>query len=87
MRIVAKHRCVLLESLIYDRNQPNAGLSQTECYSLSKTCETKSEAFHSDRHPIIQTEVNNLLRIGFTRQVKYLEWLANVVVVPKKGDK
>ena len=25
--------------------------------------------------------------MSFIREVKYLEWLANVVVVPKKGDK
>ena len=39
--------------------------------------------FHLDRHQIIQTEVDNLLRASFIREVKYPEWLANVVVVPK----
>ena len=43
--------------------------------------------FHLDRHQIIQTEVDNLLATGFIREVKYPEWLANVVVVPKKGGK
>ena len=43
--------------------------------------------FHPDRHQIIQTEVDNFLRAGFIREIKYLEWLANVVVVPKKGGK
>ena len=43
--------------------------------------------FHLDYHQIIQTEVDNLLRAGFIREVKYPEWLANVVVVPKKGGK
>ena len=43
-----------------------------------------SEAFHPDRHQIIQTEVDNLLRASFIRELKYPEWLANVVVVPKK---
>ena len=28
-----------------DWNRPDAGLSQIECYPLSKTCETESEAF------------------------------------------
>ena len=28
--------------------------------------------------------MDNLLRAGFIREVKYLEWLANVVLVPKK---
>ena len=43
--------------------------------------------FHPDRHQIIQAKVDNLLKAGFIRKVKYLEWLANVVVVPKKGGK
>ena len=43
--------------------------------------------FHPDRHQIIQTEVDNLLKAGFIKEVKYLEWLANVLVVPKKGGK
>ena len=43
--------------------------------------------FHPDRHQIIQAEVDNLLKAGFIREVKYPEWLANVVVVPKKGGK
>ena len=47
----------------------------------------KVRRFHLDRHQIIQTDVDNLLRTGFIREVKYPEWLANVVVVPKKGGK
>ena len=31
--------------------------------------------------------MDNLLAAGFIREVKYPEWLANVVVVPKKGGK
>ena len=43
--------------------------------------------FHLDRHQIIQTKVDNLLAASFTREVKYPEWLANKVVLPKKGGK
>ena len=43
--------------------------------------------FHPDHHQIIQAEVDNLLKAGFIREIKYPEWLANVVVVPKKGGK
>ena len=43
--------------------------------------------FHPDHHQIIQTDVDNLLKAGFIRKIKYPEWLANVVVVPKKGGK
>ena len=45
MHIIAKHRHVRLESLIYDWNRPNVGLSQTECYPLSKTYETERKTF------------------------------------------
>ena len=31
--------------------------------------------------------MDNLLRVGFIIEVKYPEWLSNVVVVPKKGGK
>ena len=31
--------------------------------------------------------MDNRLRAGFIKEVKYPEWLANVVVVPKKGSK
>ena len=44
----------------------------------------KVRRFHPDRHRIIQTEVDNLLRVGFIREMKYPEWLANMLVVPKK---
>ena len=47
----------------------------------------KVRRFHLDRHQIIQAEVDNLLKAGFIKEVKYPEWLANVVVVPKKGGK
>ena len=53
----------------------------------AKPVRQKVRRFHSDRHQIIQTKVDNLLRAGLIREVKYLEWLANVVVVPKKGGK
>ena len=52
----------------------------------AKPLRQKVRRFHSDRHQIIQTEVDNLLRTGFIREVQYPEWLANAVVVPKKGD-
>ena len=43
--------------------------------------------FHLNRHQIIQAKVDNLLDAGFIREVKYLELLANVAVVLKKGGK
>ena len=43
--------------------------------------------FHPIHHQIIQAEVDNLLDTGFIREVKYLEWLANAVVVLNKSGK
>ena len=54
---------------------------------FAKPVRQKLRRFHPDRHLVIQTEVDNLLQNGFIRAVKYSEWLANVVVVPKKGNK
>ena len=53
----------------------------------AKPVRQKMRRFHPDRHLVIQIEVDNLLHNGFIRAVKYPEWLANVVVVLKKGDK
>ena len=52
-----------------------------------KPVRQKIRHFHPDHHQIIQTEVDNILSAGFIREVKYPEWLANLVVVPKKGGK
>ena len=53
----------------------------------AKPVKQRVRRFHPDRHLVIQTEVDNLLHNGFIRAVKYPEWLANVVVVPKKENK
>ena len=53
----------------------------------AKPVRQKIRRFHPDHHQIIQTKVDNLLSAGFIKEVKYPEWLANVVVVPKKGSK
>ena len=55
--------------------------------ATAKLVRQKVRRFHPDRHQIIQTEVDNLLSVSFIREVKYPEWLANVVVIQKKGGK
>ena len=52
-----------------------------------KPVRQKVRCFHPDRHLVIQAEVDNLLQNGFIRAVKYPEWLTNMVVIPRKGDK
>ena len=56
-------------------------------FPTAKLVRHKVRRFHPTRHQIIQTEVEYLLRAGFIREVKCPEWVANVVVVPKKGGK
>ena len=52
-----------------------------------KPVRQKISHFHPYHHQIIQTEVDNLLSAGFIREVKYSEWLENIVVVLKNGGK
>ena len=47
----------------------------------------KVRRFHLDRQKIIRIEIDKLLEVGFIREVDYPDWLANVVVVPKKEGK
>ena len=35
----------------------------------------------------MKEEIQKQLSVGFLSMIKYLEWLANVVHVPKKDDK
>ena len=40
-----------------------------------------------DRKKVAQDEMQKLLDAGVSREVKFQEWLANVVMVPKKNGK
>ena len=53
----------------------------------AKPMRQKVRHVYSDHRQIIQTKVDNILRASFIREVKYPEWLANMVVVLKKGGK
>ena len=66
---------------------PTVASHKLNIIPTTKPIRQKLRRFHSDHHQIIQTEVDNLLKVDFIREVKYPEWLANVVVVPKKGGK
>ena len=62
---------------------PTVASHKLNVLPTAKPVRQRVRRFHPDRHQIIQTEVDNLLATGFIREVKYPEWLANVVVVPK----
>ena len=82
-----ERRCVRLDSCRYDRNKPHARLTQIKCRPSAMSVRQKVRHFHMDCHLVIQTEVDNLLHNGFIRVFKYSDWMANVVVFPKKGNK
>ena len=54
---------------------------------MARPVRQKVRRFHLESHQIIQTEVDNLLGASFIREVKFPEWLANAVMVPKKEGK
>ena len=50
----------------------------------SRPIRQKVRRFQPEKQRIIQDEIVKLLVAEFIREVEYLDWLANVVVVPKK---
>ena len=52
-----------------------------------KTIKQKRRSFASKRQKAINEEVGKLLQENDIREVEYLEWLANVVLVKKENDK
>jgi exonuclease I len=47
----------------------------------------KRRVFAPERNTVVMEEVDKLLKAGFIREVYYLEWLANVVMVKKSTGK
>ncbi|KAL0430500.1 UNVERIFIED_CONTAM: Transposon Ty3-G Gag-Pol polyprotein [Sesamum radiatum] len=47
----------------------------------------KKKNFGQERNEMIKEEVEKLLTVGYIHPVQYLEWLANVVLVPKLNKK
>ena len=47
----------------------------------------KRRVFAPERNVAVMEEVDKLLTVGFIREVYYLEWLANVVMVKKSNGK
>ena len=54
---------------------------------ISRPIWKKIRLFHLDWKKIIKTKIDKLLTIGFIREVKYRDWLANMVVVPKRDGR
>ncbi|KAL0313365.1 UNVERIFIED_CONTAM: Transposon Ty3-I Gag-Pol polyprotein [Sesamum radiatum] len=52
-----------------------------------RSIKQKKRHFGPKKDKIIQGEVNKLLTAGHIREIKFPEWLSNVVLVPKPGGK
>ena len=52
-----------------------------------KPIKQKRRSFAPERQKAINEEVSKLLQVGAIREVEYLEWLANVILVKKANDK
>ena len=66
---------------------PTVASHKLNVLPTAKLVRQRVRRFHPDRRQIIQMEVDNVLTKGFIREVKYPEWMDNVVVVPKNGCK
>jgi hypothetical protein len=51
-----------------------------------KPCKQRLRTMLEDRKKAAQSEVQKLLDAGVIREVQYPEWLANVVMVPKRME-
>ena len=63
---------------------PTVAYHKLNIIPVARLVRRKIRHLHQDSHHIIQAEVDNLLRASFIKEVTYPEWLANLVVVPKK---
>ena len=54
---------------------------------MKKLVQQKSRVFSLEQNKAVMEEVEKLLIVGFIREVYYLEWLANIVMVKKSNKK
>ena len=80
-------KCLRIRLEPYGHDSPESASHKLNVLPSARPIGQKVRRFHPVHHQIIQTEVDNLLKARFIKEVKYLKWLANVVVVPKKGGK
>ncbi|KAJ8768583.1 hypothetical protein K2173_022700 [Erythroxylum novogranatense] len=78
----------IADCLIENRSVPNdmPGISRAVAsHSLGFVKTGRDDS--KERKEVIEKEIEKLLDAGFIREVKYPEWLANVVLVKKKNGK
>ena len=62
-------------------------MSYFEYWAQTQACSSEAAKVGSERATIILEEVERLLASGAIREVQYLVWLSNTVVVKKKNGK
>nr|CAN64615.1 hypothetical protein VITISV_036196 [Vitis vinifera] len=66
---------------------PSIASHRLNVFPAARPVRQKIRRFHPDRQEVIRNEIDKLLEARFIREVSYPDWLANVVVVPKKEGK
>ncbi|RVW15502.1 Retrovirus-related Pol polyprotein from transposon 17.6 [Vitis vinifera] len=66
---------------------PSIASHRLNTFSTARPVRQRIRRFHLERQTVIRNEIDKLLEAGFIREVSYPDWLANVVVVPKKEGK
>ena len=66
---------------------PSVIVHRLNINSASSPIQQKKRVFAQERDKAIAEEVRKLLEAGFIREVYYLDWLANVVMVKKSNGK
>lgn len=66
---------------------PSITSHRLNVFPTARPIQQKIRRFHLDRQKVIRNEIDKLLEARFIREVDYPDWLANVVVVPKKEGK
>ncbi|KAJ9567722.1 hypothetical protein OSB04_003688 [Centaurea solstitialis] len=69
------------------KSEKSSYLSLPKASTSKQSSTLKSRKFAPECNKVINDEVDNLLKTGKIREVKYPKWLANVVVVQKKNGK
>nr|CAN78921.1 hypothetical protein VITISV_011350 [Vitis vinifera] len=66
---------------------PSIASHRLNVFSTARPVRQRIRRFYPERQRVIRNEIDKLLEAGFIREVSYPDWLANVVVVPKKEGK
>ena len=64
---------------------PNLVTHKLNVDPKAKFVKHPTRKYHLDVEEKIKFKVSKLLKVGFIEEIKYTEWLANVVLVKKKG--